>query len=121
MTPGLAVLLALGGGAGAVARFFIDAWLSRHSPPLPVGTLVINLSGSLLLGLVVGALGSEPAAAVLGTGFCGGCTTFSTASVEIVRLWVTRGLLTGWGYALGSLVGCVLAAALGLALGGPAV
>lgn len=123
MTPSLLVLVSVGGGLGAVVRFLTDAWLSRNHPRVPVGTLVINLSGSLLLGFLVGWLGSGDGAsgtwlAVLGTGFCGGYTTFSTASVEVVRLWVTEGQVGGWAYALATLIGSVVAAAAGLLLGG---
>ncbi|WP_425307634.1 fluoride efflux transporter CrcB [Ammonicoccus fulvus] len=123
MTPLLVVLVSVGGGLGAVVRFLTDARLSRNQPRVPIGTFVINLSGSLLLGFLVGWLGSRDGMsatwlAILGTGFCGGYTTFSTASVEVVRLWVTEGQVGGWAYALATLIGSVLAAAAGLSLGG---
>ena len=120
------LLLALAGGLGAVSRFVADAFVSRHKPfRMPLGTLLINVTGSLLLGVLAGALtagapdSTEAAVrAVLGTGFCGGYTTFSTASVETVRLWVAEGRSTGVGYAATTLAGSVAAAALGLWLGG---
>ncbi len=126
------LLLALAGGLGAVARFEVDTALARRNPlRIPLGTLVINVSGSLLLGVLTGLLASAdpespPAAvkAVLGIGFCGGYTTFSTASVESVRLWLAEGATTGARYAALTLVGSVVAAAAGLALGalvGPAL
>ncbi len=119
------VLIALGGGAGAGARFIVDGALTRRNPfPLPLGTLVINVAGSLLLGLLVGwqTLGSgrdtaHTLASVAGTGFCGGFTTFSTAHVESFRLWFTEGWSRGVGYAVLTLVGSVAGAALGLSLG----
>ena len=118
------LLLAAAGGLGAVARFLADALNARHSPfRLPVGTLLINVSGSLALGVLtglftVGAPESTGATvrAVLGTGFCGGYTTFSTASVEAVRLWLAEGRSTGLGYAAATLFGSVTAAAAGLGL-----
>ncbi|RMB61172.1 fluoride efflux transporter FluC [Tessaracoccus antarcticus] len=86
----IALLLALAGGLGAMARFSLDSWItSRWRAPLPVGTVIINVTGSLLLGLLtgwaLGAAGGE-VLAVAGTGFLGGYTTFSTASVEAARL-----------------------------------
>lgn len=126
MTPVLALLVALGGGAGAVTRFVTDSVVARRSRlRIPLGTLVINVSGSLLLGLLAGALGAAAAdspgghlLAVAGTGFCGGYTTFSTASLEVVRLWLGEGRATGWAYALATLAGSLLAAGVGLAIGG---
>ncbi len=119
------LLLALAGGLGAVTRFLADALVARHNPfRVPSGTLLINITGSLLLGLLTSRLPIGPAdsagatvRAVLGTGFCGGYTTFSTASVETVRLWIAEGRNTGLGYAAATLLGSVAAAAAGLAIG----
>ena len=55
---------------------------------------------------------------MLGVGFCGGYTTFSTASVETFRFWSADGPARGAGYAVGTLLGSVAAAALGLWVGG---
>jgi CrcB protein len=90
MTPVLFIALALAGGTGAAARFMLDGLLQSRATSYPLGTLVINISGSFLLGLVTGfavsaALPAE-ALAIVGAGFLGGYTTFSTASVECVRL-----------------------------------
>lgn len=116
------ILIGLAGGLGAGTRFIVDGLVrSRLRSALPAGTILINLTGSFLLGLVAGAVivHAAPAElqAVAGTGFLGGYTTFSTASFETVRL-VQSGrtglaLLNG----VGSLVGAVAAAAAGLALG----
>lgn len=119
------LLLALGGGLGAVTRFVVDAFVARRNPfRVPLGTMLINITGSLVLGLLTGLLvaastGSSGATvrAVVGTGFCGGYTTFSTASVETVRLWVAEGRSTGVRYAATTLVGSLAAAAVGLGLG----
>jgi len=116
------VLLALAGGLGAVARFVLDGVLSAaRSWRYPVGTTVINLSGSFLLGLLAGLAAAQllPGSAylVLGTGFLGGYTTFSTAAYETVRLVEQR----RWGAALlhgfGQVVVAVALAALGYVLG----
>ena len=87
----IGVLLALAGGLGAVTRFVVDGVVARHNRlPFPLGTVVINVSGALLLGALTGLVmrhaGLADLKVVLGTGFLGGYTTFSTASVEAVRL-----------------------------------
>jgi CrcB protein len=84
-------LVAVLGGAGAATRFVVDGLIrSRWSAVFPVATVVVNVTGSLLLGLLVGASAEgvvgEPLLTTAGTGFCGGYTTFSTAMVETVRL-----------------------------------
>jgi CrcB protein len=79
--------VALFGAAGAVARFRVDAAVSSFLPSdFPLGTLVVNLTGTFLLGMLVGAAASERVAFLLGGGFFGGYTTFSTWMVESVRL-----------------------------------
>ena len=116
------LLVALAGGLGAVARLVLDAVVtSRTGGRYPAGTLAINVSGSSLLGLVVG-LGSAALlpptwALVAGTGFLGGYTTFSTAAVETVRLTAERRWAAAVAHGLGMLGASVLAAALGLGVG----
>ncbi|MBU4214572.1 MAG: CrcB family protein [Actinobacteria bacterium] len=85
------LLVALAGGAGAGTRFWLDTLVARRNHTgVPLGTVLINVSGSLLLGLLTGWVlahdGASSLRAVAGTGFLGGYTTFSTASVEGVRL-----------------------------------
>jgi len=84
--------VALGSGLGGVARLLLGGWIqNRFGPSFPIGTLVINVTGSLLLGFLLRyaletpAIGSD-ARALLTTGFCGGYTTFSTFGYETVRL-----------------------------------
>lgn len=118
MTP---LWVALAGGVGAVARLVVDGMIrARTGGGYPVGTTAINLSGSLLLGLVVGLSGAvlpDPARLVLGTGFLGGYTTFSTASVETVRLAVERQWAAAWANGLGMLLAGVGCAAVGVGAG----
>lgn len=117
------LLVGLGGGLGAMTRFALDTWITTRFPDsISVGTRIVNITGSLFLGLLTGwALGhggSSDALAVLGTGFLGGYTTFSTASVEAVRLARSgRGLRTLFN-AVQMLVLALGAAALGLWLTG---
>ncbi|MEU6428619.1 fluoride efflux transporter CrcB [Microbispora sp. NPDC046973] len=115
------LLVFLGGVVGAPARYLTDRLVQRlHDSVFPWGTLSVNLSGSLVLGLLLGAhdhLGL-PAQAVtlLGTGFCGAFTTFSTFGFETVRLLEEGSVLEAGLNALGSLVLGVVAAAAGFAL-----
>ncbi len=75
------------GAAGALARFLIDATVSsRISGSFPTGTLVINVSGSLLLGLLAGLAVSGNALILEGTATLGSYTTFSTWMLESQRL-----------------------------------
>jgi fluoride exporter len=79
--------VAVFGALGAVARFRVDAVVSARLPSdFPIGTFAVNLSGALALGLLVGAAVPHRALLVLGTGFLGGYTTFSTWMVESERL-----------------------------------
>ena len=85
-------LVALGGALGSVSRFLLGPALQRaFNATFPVGTLFINVVGSLILGFVLG-LAAEgvdvrpEARAFIAIGFCGGFTTFSTFSYEAVRL-----------------------------------
>jgi CrcB protein len=79
--------VALFGALGAIARFSVDSAVSTRFPSdFPLGTLLVNLTGAFALGLLVGAAPSDRALFLLGGGFAGGYTTFSTWMVESVRL-----------------------------------
>ncbi|WEO77140.1 fluoride efflux transporter CrcB [Cryobacterium sp. SO2] len=122
MTPLLFVAVALAGGLGAALRLLIDGLVrARVRTTLPVGTLLINVVGSLLLGLITGLTLAlwlpEAWHLVLGGGLMGGFTTFSTASVETVRLAQDRRSLSALVNGLGMLVLAVGCAFLGLWLG----
>ena len=113
------VFLALAGGVGAAVRFIVDGLIrSRLRTALPWATILINVSGSLVLGFVGGLVvrGHAPDSLqlVLGTGFLGGYTTFSTASVETIRLVQSGRTGLALTNALGSLVASVGAAAAGV-------
>ncbi|MEV8213644.1 fluoride efflux transporter CrcB [Leifsonia sp. NPDC077715] len=122
MTALLVLAVAAAGGVGAVARLVFDGLLrSWLRVGYPIGTTVINVTGSFLLGLVTGlalAHGLPPEwRAVLGTGFLGGYTTFSTASYETVRLAQQRRYRAALLNGVGMLVLALTAAGLGLWLG----
>ena len=75
------------GGAGAVLRFLVDRAVARRvARPFPFGTLTVNLSGAVLLGLLSGLVLSHHMALLAGTAFIGSYTTFSTWMLETQRL-----------------------------------
>lgn len=85
------LLVMMGAGAGAAGRWLTDrAVVSRNDSVFPLGTFTVNVIGSFILGLVAGATEAGDAwlrwYAVLGTGFCGGFTTFSTFSLDTYKL-----------------------------------
>ncbi len=120
-TLGLALIVALAGGAGAVLRALLIHHVGlRRNDPLPVGTMLVNASGSLLLGILTGlslyhGLGSH-LLAVIGVGLCGGYTTWSTASWETVHLLHTGQRGYAAIYTVGGLAVCLAAAAAGIGL-----
>ena len=106
---------------GAPLRYVVDrAVADRWAGPLPWGTLMVNATGSLALGVVTGlalyhGLPGTPKV-LLGTGFCGAYTTFSTFTFETVRLVEEGAVTEALRNALGTLLVCAAAAAAGLAL-----
>ncbi|MGV1003293.1 MAG: fluoride efflux transporter CrcB [Candidatus Nanopelagicales bacterium] len=85
------LLVMLGSGLGAASRWRLDEVVSKRLPgDLPWGTFTINVSGSLLLGLVLSFAdarsGAAALVALLGSGFCGGYTTFSTFAFQSFRM-----------------------------------
>ncbi len=80
------LLVIVCGGAGAVARFLVDGVVqSRRLGEFPLGTLVVNLGGAFLLGLLAGLHASRHAMLLLGTATVGSYTTFSTWMLETHR------------------------------------
>lgn len=119
MTP---LYISFAGSLGAVCRFVLDGYIkAKYNHGFPWATLLINTTGSLLLGLTTGILikhqGFSTNEAIIGIGFCGGYTTFSTASFETVRLLEQRRYYRASVQSVGGLVASVVAAALGVALG----
>jgi CrcB protein len=106
---------------GAPARYLLDGFVQDGTEgAFPWGTYVINVSGSLLLGLITGAalyhaFPSSPKI-WLGTGFCGAYTTFSTFTFETIRLLEEGAVADAFFNAIASLLTATAAAAVGLAL-----
>lgn len=83
--------ISLGGGLGALLRWWLGTTLNAHFPTIPPGTLAANLIGGYVVGIAVAFFATYPALApewrlFVITGFCGGLTTFSTFSAEVVSL-----------------------------------
>ena len=117
MTPLLLLLVMAGGMVGALARFGA-VHLTRRTR-FPWAVLVINAAGSLVCGLAVAAsaaIGSDWAL-VIGTGVCGGLTTYSTFAVDTVRLWQSGRGRAAVGNAVTNLALGIGAAALGVGIG----
>ena len=119
MTLASALLVALGAAVGAPLRYLTNHWVRERLGGTPAaGTLVVNVVGSFVLGVVVGAGAGSAPLALVGIGFCGALTTFSTLALEIwdamaddryahavanVALSLTLGVGAAWlGWALGS-------------------
>lgn len=122
MTLTVALAVALGGLVGAPARNLVDTWVTDRVPSdLPWGTAVVNVSGSVVLGVVTGLLlhhhvGPVPRA-LLATGFCGAYTTFSTFTYESMELLEDGRIGEAALNMVGSLAVGLVAAAAGLAIG----
>ena len=119
----LVAAVAVGGALGSVARYLLGAFIQdRVSIAFPLGTFVINVVGSFLLGLFV-QLGLDTSAIspevrfFLTTGFCGGFTTFSTFSYETMKLVEDAEYGTAGLYVASSVVISLIACALGMSAG----
>lgn len=113
---------ALGGALGALARWALTAALPSPAGGWPTATLLVNLTGCLLIGVLLAVLGARSSAPpwlrpFLATGVLGGYTTYSAFAVETVQLVEAGAWPLAGGYALASVVGGVLAVVAGLLVG----
>jgi CrcB protein len=121
VTPTILAGLVVAGAIGAPARYLLDGLVQDHAEgAFPWGTFVINVTGSLLLGLITGAalyhaFPNTPKI-WLGTGFCGAYTTFSTFTFETIRLLEEGAVADAFRNAVASLLIGAAAAAVGLAI-----
>jgi len=114
--------LGLGGALGTVARYWINGLVSRHFPSFPMGTLVINITGSFLIGLFAAMtapdgrwLVSPTFRAFFIAGLCGGYTTFSSFSLQTLDLARAGEWLYAGANVVASVVLCLVAVWLGYA------
>lgn len=107
----------IGGGVGALLRYFIQFVLGPSA--FPLGTLIINIIGSFLLGIITGYFMNQNRGKILhlalGTGFCGGFTTMSTFSSEAVKL-MQHSIILGCIYIVSTLIFGLFACFIGLSL-----
>jgi CrcB protein len=107
------------GAAGAYARFALAAAVTARRPgEFPWGTFTVNMTGGFALGVLTGAGVTGDALFVLGTGFMGGYTTFSTWMVEAQRLGEDAEIALAAAYLLGSMLAGLAATGAGWALAG---
>jgi CrcB protein len=115
--------VAVGGAAGALLRFAAGQALGPPRPgAFPWATFLVNVAGSLILGIVLALVPADDPRhlrPLLAVGFCGGLTTFSTFGYETVSLLQARAYGTALAYAGGSFAVGLLAVAIGLAAGRP--
>ncbi len=112
------LLVAAGGAVGAPLRYLTDRLVqSRHDSLFPWGTFTVNVVGSVVLGLIAGATlvgaGTSNAGLLLGVGFCGALTTYSTLSYETASLMEQR----AWLLAAANVIGTVLAGVAAVTVG----
>ncbi|GAB4353436.1 MAG: fluoride efflux transporter CrcB [Oricola sp.] len=116
------LLVALGGGLGASARYLTNlAAMRLAGPNFPWGTLTVNIVGSFLMGVLIETLARRMETSVelrsfLATGFLGGFTTFSAFSLDFAVMWERGSLWTGAAYLGATVLLSILALFAGLAL-----
>jgi CrcB protein len=113
------VLVALGAAIGAPLRYLVDrAVQSRHDSLFPWGTFTVNVTGSLLLGVLVGAANALPGPVMdlLGTGLCGALTTYSTFGFETIRLVEDRARFYAAANVVASIIAGLGAAFIGISI-----
>lgn len=116
LSLGALALVGVGGAVGTLARYLLGAALPLTDS---LSVLAVNVSGSLLLGCIVAFFGgrSPRLQLLLGTGFCGGFTTFSALAVGVAELALGGSAWRALGLALGTIVGAGLATVVGMWLG----
>ncbi len=102
-----ALLVGAGGSIGAVLRYYVGRWIDGERFPVP--TLVVNVLGSFVAGLVLFGGAGEGAVLFVAVGVCGAFTTYSSFSFQTVRLWERGDRMLAGVNAVGNLGGCLAA------------
>jgi fluoride exporter len=112
--------VAIGGALGCLLRYYLAIFLNRYFPAIPPGTLAANLIGCYVIGIAIAFFALSPNISLewklfVTTGFCGGLTTFSTFSVEVVTLLQAGRLSFAFGAVALHLLGSLLMTFAGIA------
>ena len=111
------ILVAIGGAVGSMLRYGCSVGVGLiHWRPW-VGTLMVNIVGSLLIGLLLGAQAKGQWQQTASVGFCGGFTTFSTFSLQSAEMLRNGEVGTAMGYMSASLTVCIMASWIGIVIG----
>ena len=111
------LLVALGSAVGGAARWALAAWIDgRTGPGFPWGTLAVNVLGGLAIGMAYALIGRESIRLLLVVGVLGGFTTFSAYSLQTFTLLQQGRHGAAAGYAIGSMLACLLACWAGWAM-----
>jgi len=111
-------MVGIGGFLGSIARYGVSYLLAHYYSPIPWPTFIVNILGSLLIGILIGFQNRMDSivSLLLITGFCGGFTTFSTFSLENLDLLKDGMYLKGIGYMLSSLLLGLISVYIGIIL-----
>jgi len=114
-------LVMVGGAVGSGLRYWVGSFIPVAAGAFPVPTFIVNIVGSFILGCIAGATMlphplSRSAALLVGTGLCGGFTTYSAFAMENVSLIHGGSIIIATSYIAASLLGGMLAAAAGVAI-----
>jgi CrcB protein len=114
------IAVAVGGMAGCLMRWLLAMFLNRYFPNIPPGTLAANLIGCYVIGVALAVFAANPAIPIewrlfVTTGFCGGLTTFSTFSAEVILLLQSGRVVWALGAIAVHLVGSLLMTFAGIA------
>ncbi|MDH2880910.1 fluoride efflux transporter CrcB [Bacillus cytotoxicus] len=113
-----ALLVAIGGFFGAITRFYISNWFKkRKKTPFPLATFFINITGAFLLGLIAGKGIDKSWQLLLGTGFMGAFTTFSTFKLESIQFFTNKKWGTGFLYIGATYISGIILACIGIKIG----
>jgi fluoride exporter len=112
------LLVFIGGGLGSLVRFQISEWCSKYALAFPLATLISNVLACFIIGMLTGLSLKNQLhihhKLLFATGFCGGFSTFSTFSIETLRLYQTQNISTAYLNLFLSLILCLSATFIGL-------
>lgn len=114
-------MIFLGGGIGSYTRYLTGLYAARFSPNFPLGTLLVNIIGSFIMGLFFTLFQDkfpvqQELKLLITVGFCGALTTFSTFNMDIWNLFLSGNITKGIIYIVSNLLLTILALALGVIL-----